>query len=87
MPHARCDEAEADVLAYMAFPKDHRVKLYSTNPLERMNGEIKWLTEVVRIFPNEAVTRKLPAISTPRFNPGSSRAPSEIRNALNSSVV
>ena len=60
---------------YMVFPEDHRVKLYSTNPLERINGKIKWLTEVVGIFPNEAVTRKLTAISTPRFDPGSFRGP------------
>jgi transposase-like protein len=35
------DEAEPDVLADMSFPKDHRPKLHSTNPLERLNGEIK----------------------------------------------
>jgi transposase-like protein len=35
------DEAEPDVLAYMTFPKEHRAKLHSTNPIERLNGEIK----------------------------------------------
>ena len=35
------DEAETDVLAYMTFPPSHRAKLHSTNPLERLNGEIK----------------------------------------------
>ena len=35
------DEAETDVLAYMTFPAQHRAKLHSTNPLERLNGEIK----------------------------------------------
>jgi transposase-like protein len=35
------DEAETDVLAYMSFPAAHRAKLHSTNPLERLNGEIK----------------------------------------------
>jgi putative transposase len=53
------DEAETDVLAYMAFPAAHRVKLHSTNSLERLNGEIKRRTEVVGIFPNEAAIVRL----------------------------
>jgi putative transposase len=57
------DEAEADVLAYMTFPAAHRTKLHSTNPLERLIGEIKRRTEVVGIFPNEAaITRLMGAI-------------------------
>lgn len=60
---ALMDAAEHDVLAYMDFPREHRAKLHSTNPIERLNGEIKRRTDVVGIFPNEgAITRLVGAI-------------------------
>ena len=62
------DEAEHDVLAHMSFPKEHWQQLHSTNPLERLNGEIKRRTNVVAIFPNEAAIVRLssPALGAER---------------------
>ncbi len=52
-------EAEADVLAGMNFPPQHRARLHSTNPLERLNGEIKRRSEVVGIFSSEGAVFRL----------------------------
>ncbi|MGH8189115.1 MAG: IS256 family transposase [Steroidobacteraceae bacterium] len=56
---ALMDDAENDVLAFMSFPKAHRTQIHSTNPLERLNAEIKRRTDVVGIFPNEAAITRL----------------------------
>jgi putative transposase len=53
------DESEHEVLAYMTFPAQHRAKLHSTNPLERLNKEVKRRADVVGIFPNEASILRL----------------------------
>ena len=52
------DPAEEGVLAYMSFPTQHRTKLHSTNPIERLNGEITRRTAFVGNFPNETSTRR-----------------------------
>jgi putative transposase len=50
---ALIDDSESDVLSYLDFPEQHRSKLHSTNPLERLNKEVKRRADVVGIFPTK----------------------------------
>lgn len=56
---AMMDDAEHDVLAFMVFPKAHRTQIHSTNPLERLNAEVKRRTNVIGIFPNDQAIIRL----------------------------
>ena len=57
------DDSKAEMLAYMNFPAQHRVKIHSTDPIERLNNKVKRRADVVGIFPNEgAIVRLIGAV-------------------------
>jgi hypothetical protein len=83
---ALLDEANEDVLADLAFPKEHRAKIHSTSPLERLNGEVKRRTEVGRHLPERGrqhpsgrgdparAQRRMVGAAGPIHDPGNDRA-------------
>lgn len=65
---AMMDASREDVLAYMDFPKEHRPQIASTNPLERLNKEVKRRADVVGIFPNDEAIIRLVGAQMLEFN-------------------
>jgi putative transposase len=60
-PSTFIDNSETDVLTYLDFPVQHRTKIHSTNPIERLHKEVKRRADVVGIFPNAASIVRLSA--------------------------
>ena len=56
---AMMDNAEHEVLTFMTFSKAHRTQIHSTNPLERLNAEVKRRTNLIGIFPNDGAIIRL----------------------------
>ena len=65
------DASEHDVLAHMSFPRQHWTTLHSTNPIERLNKDVKRRADVVGIFPNEASIMR--PIGAALFEPNGAR--------------
>ena len=79
------DDAEHDVLGYLSFPKAHWSQIHSTNPIERLNREVKRRTNVVQIFPNDdAIVRLVgPGLGPgPRHQVGQTRARPALGHAV-----
>ena len=56
-------DAEPDLTAFAAFPREHWTKIWSNNPIERLNREIKRRADVVQVFPDsESVTRLIGSV-------------------------
>jgi putative transposase len=74
------DEVETYVLAKYDFPPEHRTKLHSTNPIERLNGEIKRRTDVVGVFPTRTPSSASSERScSSKMMSGRSTAPATLR--------
>jgi len=76
------DASQGDVLAFAAFPKEHWPQISSTNPLERLNGEINRRSDVVGIFPNDRAIAPPTMLPIIRRAIGMAAAGADIRAAI-----